>query len=261
MATTMKTTGPLLRLWPARIGALTLAVSGLACGEEPPGPPAPADAAIPGEDGADARPAAAPLGLYCSPGVDPGGPLVTDFAAATFNGKKGRWRDDDDLTFFVYDYRDNGGSESSNRLEGDLFTFSGQVVPGAGESYAGGGMHFDSCVNTTHYTGVQFTLTGTSGGCAVYFDLQTYSQQTIRERGGCASYCYHFPRKVVTPRSAPITVLFSELEGTGIPSSVAAMASEIMGMRWQLELAAGQVDAGQTACAFNLSVDDVKFVK
>jgi hypothetical protein len=135
------------------------------------------------------------------------------------------------------------------------------VVPDADNTYAGGGMHFDSCVNTTTYTGVQYTLTGTGGGCNIYFDLQTYSQQALSERGGCASYCYQFPRTQVTPRSTPTTVLFSELEGTGIPRSAAAMASEIMGMRWQLELAPGQVDAGQTGCTFSLTLDDVKFVK
>ena len=122
-------------------------------------------------------------------------------------------------------------------------------------------MHFDSCVNTTTYTGVQFTLTGSAGGCTIHFDLQTYSQQAIHERGGCASYCYQFPTLVVTPRSTPVTVSFAELAGTGIPSSAAAMASEIMGMRWQLESPPGQGDAGQTSCTFSLTVDDVKFVK
>ena len=212
----------------------------------------------------DAKPASATLGLFCSPGVDPAGPLITDFSASSFNGNKGRWAGDADLTFFTYSYHDPNASDSSNsdKVEGGVFTISGQVVvPGSDLSYAGGGMHFDSCVDTTTYRGVQYTLTGTTGGCTLYFDLQTYSQQAIHERGGCASYCYQFPRTVVTPGSTPITVLFSDLEGTGIPSSAAAMASEIMGMRWQVELAPGRDDGGQTSCTFNLSVDDLRFVR
>jgi hypothetical protein len=251
---------PLPGLW-GPLGALALALSAQACSGASP-PSQDADAASSG--GADTKPATPTLGLFCSPGVDPAGPLITDFSAASFNGNRGRWAGDPNLTFFTYSYHDPDAPDSSNsdRVEGGVLTLSGQVVvPGSAPSYAGGGMHFDSCVNTTTYTGVQYTLTGTSGGCALYFDLQTYAQQAINERGGCASYCYHFPRTMVTPSSTPITVLFSELAGTGIPSSAAAMASEIMGMRWQVESAPGQVDAGQTDCSFSLSVDDVRFVK
>jgi hypothetical protein len=208
---------------------------------------------------ADVKGAAAP-GLSCSPGVDPADPLVADFSPATINGNKIRWGGASDLTLFTYDYHDNGSS-SSRQIQSDAFNFSGQVNPGAGDSYAGGGMHFDSCVNTTSYTGVQFTLTGTSGGCTIAFDLQTYAQQAMNERGGCASYCYHFPNRVVTPQTTPTTISFSQLADTGIPATAAAMASEIMGMRWQLEPASGQADAGEVACSFDLTVDDVKFVK
>jgi hypothetical protein len=261
MATSMRRIGRLLPGGWAPFGALALALSAPACAGASS---TPKDAAAGGSGGGDAKAATTALGLYCSPGVDPTGPLITDFAAASFNNNKGRWADDPNLTFFTYSYHDPNSPSSTNadKVEGGAFTFSGQVVvPGSDPSYAGGGMHFDSCVNTTTYTGVQFTLTGTSGGCALYFDLETYSQQAIGERGGCASYCYQFPRMAVSPRSTPITVLFSALAGTGIPTSAAAMASEIMGMRWQLELAPGQGDAGQMDCTYNLTVDDVKFVK
>ena len=258
----MKRTGFPLAGWRALPGALVVVLCAQGCGAGDPGSSGAKDAAGPTDDGADVK-AAAPLGLFCSPGVDPTGPLITDFSAATFNGNKGRGVSDPNLTFFTYSYHDPDAPDSTNsdRVEGGVFTFSGEVISDSGAAYAGGGMHFDSCVNTTTYTGIQYTLTGASGGCNLYFDLQTYSQQAIRERGGCASYCYHFPRVAVTPRSTPITVSFAELEGTGIPSSAAAMASEIMGMRWQLELPPEQVDAGQTACTFSLTVDDVKLVK
>lgn len=212
-----------------------------------------------GEDGL--TPATSPLGLFCSPGVNPTDPIIADFAGASFNNNKGRWGGPLNLTLFVYDYRaPNTGDTSSYSLENDQFGFSGQVVPSDNDTYAGGGIHFDSCLDTTTYKGVQFILTGSSGGCAVYFELQTYSAEPINERGGCASYCFHFPRIAVTPHPTPITVYFSDVAGTGMPSSAAAIASEVMGLRWQVELPSG-VDAGVATCSFNLAVDDVRLVK
>jgi hypothetical protein len=239
------------------LGALALPLLAPACDEGSPVSPGSERTPAGSDDSVDTKAATGSLGLSCSPGVDPPDPRITEFAAADFDGNKGKWSGDRELTLFVYDYHDPNSS-SSNKLDAESFNFSGQVVPGAEESYAGGGMHFDSgCVNTTRYRGIQYTLTGTSSGCSIYFNLQTYSQQALNEKGGCASFCYHFPNVEVTPRSTPITVLFSDLDGTGIPSSAAAMASEIMGIRWQLELAPGQGDA----CSFSLTVDDVKFVQ
>ena len=256
----MKQTGHPLPDGRALLAGLAVVLFAPTCGG---GSAAFKDAAAAGDDGAGGRPPTPTLGLVCSPGVDPAAPLIANFSAAAFNGNRGRWGGAENLTLFVYDYHDpdSPSGTSSWSLDGEVFTFSGEVVPSPGPSYAGGGMHLDSCLNTTTYRGIQFTLTGTSGGCTVYFDLETYSQQAIHERGGCASYCYQFPRVLVTPRAAPITVLFSQLEGTGIPSSAAAMASEIMGMRWQLESAPGQTDAGQTDCTFSLTVDDVRLVR
>ena len=257
----MKRTRVLLPGWWSLLGGLALALLAQACGEESPIPSGSEGAPANSNDPLDTKAATSTLGLSCSPGVDPADPRITDFSAADFDGNKGRWAGDRDLTLFVYDYHDPD-SDSSKKLEMEAFNFSGQVVPGADDNYAGGGMHFDtSCVNTTRYGGIQFTLTGTSQNCTLYFDLQTYSQQALNEKGGCASYCYQFPRMEITPGSAPITVLFSELEGTGIPNGAAAMASEIMGIRWQLELAPEQGASDQPACSYSLTVDDVKFVR
>ncbi len=206
-------------------------------------------------------PATSPLGLSCFPGVNPGVPLIADFFAGDFNNNKGRWGGPLNLTLDVYEYHaPNTSNTGSYAIEDDQFKFSGQVVPSDNATYAGGGIHFDSCLNTTTYKGVQFTLTGNTGGCTVYFEVQTYSAQPINERGGCASYCFDYPRIAVTPRSTPITVYFAELVGTGVPSSAAGIASEVMGLRWQIELPSG-IDAGVTTCTFDLAVDDVKLVK
>ena len=202
-----------------------------------------------------------PLGLFCSPGVDPADALLTDFSPATYNAAKGIWGVEGNLTGTTYKRKDSGSTVTS-KVEAEAFSLSGQVVPGGtSESYAGGGLQFDLCVDTAVYTGVEFLLTGSTGGCDVYFQLATYAEQPTFAKGGCAVDCEDFPQKKVTPRATPTTVLFAALANTGFPASAAAMAAQIMGIRWNLQLPAGPVDAGQNPCSFNLTVDDVKFVK
>jgi hypothetical protein len=202
-----------------------------------------------------------PLGLFCSPGVDPANALLTDFSSATYSTAKGKWGVGGNLTGTTYNRKDSG-STVTTKVEAEAFSLSGQVVPGATpESYAGGGLQFDSCVDTAIYTGVEFLLSGSNGACDVYFQLATYDEQPTYAKGGCATDCEDFPQKKVTPRSTPTTVLFAELVNTGFPASAAAMAAQIMGLRWNVQLPAGTVDAGQNPCNFNLTVDDVRFVK
>jgi hypothetical protein len=208
----------------------------------------------------DAKPT--PPGLFCSPGVDPANPLMTDFSAATYNAAKGKWGTDGNLTGTLYSDKDSG-STVSTKVETEAFSMSGQVVPGSRQTaYARGGLQFDSCVNTTTYTGIQFTIAGSTGGCDVWFQLQTYAELPTYAKGGCASYCDGLPQKRIIPRPTPTTILFSDLENTGIPATASGMAAEIVGLRWNVQLAASSgVDAGQNQCSFSLTVDDVKFVK
>ena len=207
-----------------------------------------------------------PLGLFCSPGgFDPTDALLTDFSPATYNAAKGKWGvegNQGNLTGTTYNRKDSGSTTVTSKVEAEAFSLSGQVVPGATpESYAGGGLQFDRCVDTAVYTGVEFRLSGSAGGCDVYFQLATYDEQPTYAKGGCATDCEDFPQEKVTPRSTPTTVLFAELANTGFPASAAAMAAQIMGLRWNLQLPAGPFDAGQNPCNFNLTVDDVRFVK
>jgi len=207
------------------------------------------------------KPSVTPLGLFCSPGVDPANALLTDFSPATYNAAKGKWGVEGNLTGNTYNRKDSGSTVTS-KVDAEAFSVSGQVVPGGNpESFAGGGLQFDSCVDTTVYTGVAFLISGSTGGCDLYFQLATYAEQPTFSKGGCAVACENFPEKKVTPSPTPTTVLFSELANTGIPASATAMAAQIMGLRWNLQLPVSPVDAGQSPCNFNLTIDDVKFVK
>jgi hypothetical protein len=234
--------------------AALVAVAATSCSKSSPPP---LDAAA--LDGA--KVSVTPPGLFCSPGVDPANALLTDFSPATYNTARGKWGIEGNLTGSTYNRKDSGSSVTT-KVDAEAFSISGQVVPGGTpESYAGGGLQFDSCVNTTVYTGVEFLLSGSTGGCDVYFQLLTYAEQPTFAKGGCAVHCEDFPEKKVTPRSTPTTVLFSELANTGSPADAASMAAQIMGVGWNVPLPPSTVDAGQNPCTFNLTVDDVRFVQ
>ena len=127
----------------------------------------------------------------------------------------------------------------------------------AGGDYGGGGLAFDACVNTAKYSGVRFTLGGAVAACSVQFQVQTFSQQAVANRGGCdmaaGASCYQFPKTAAT-LGATNTIMWSQLENTGMPATAAALAAEIVGLQFQFEGTSG------TCMNVDLTIDDVQFV-
>jgi hypothetical protein len=210
----------------------------------------------------------------CTPGLDPTTALLTDFTAGTsWNALMGKW-----------------GVAGAGSLQGSLFSFQGPnsggmwkatvepsgdlaigvaagaaIGPGtvAAGDYAGGGLSFGAtCVDTSTWTGVSFTLGGTSGGCDILFQVQTFDEQVPANHGGCVSTsCYVWPYTKVQIGSAPITVHFSDLTSS-LPVGDPAIAKQIVGLEWQLESPAPPAaDAAQPACpGAELLIDNVQFV-
>jgi hypothetical protein len=140
------------------------------------------------------------------------------------------------------------------------FNLTGTVVAG---DYAFGLLSFDRCVNTHTYTGITFTISGDAAGCDLYFLLQTFEQQGVSNKGGCATggSCYVFPRKkvAVTATATPTTVAFSELTD-GVPTSPDAMKAEIVGLQWQFQSPPPPDGGTQATCAgINVTLDDIGF--
>jgi hypothetical protein len=136
---------------------------------------------------------------------------------------------------------------------------AGTVAAG---DFANGGMSFDACVNTTIYTGVQFTLGGSVAGCDLYFQVQTFDEKPAGpgQVGGCTSGCYVFPGTKLTSTSGVVSVPFANLSG-GQLTTQAAIANEIVGLQWQFQSPAPVGDGGQLGCTgINLTIDDVSFV-
>jgi hypothetical protein len=187
--------------------------------------------------------------------------LLTDFSATSWNTTTGKWGAAANLTGSIFSYKGPAAGTTWNpaAVTNAALVLGGTVAAG---DYAGGGMSFDKCINTAAYTGFQFTLGGTTAGCDLLFEIQTFSQQSTTNGGGCntaTTSCYRFPQVRVTAGAAPVVVRFSALATTGIPATAAGLAAEMMGLQWQLQTTT--VDGGQSSCTgVNLTIDDVQLI-
>jgi hypothetical protein len=210
--------------------------------------------------------------LDCPGGVDPAAPLLVDFSPQTWMPGAGKWSPvARDLTGSRYS--SGGGKVADGGLTTAItnvidtmlvdpnFEIKGTVVA---SDYGFGLLSFDKCVNTHTYTGVQFTVGGTTGGCDLYFLLQTFDQQGASNRGGCTgTSCYAFPRKKIDlsgTAATPVTVYFSELANTGMPATADAMKTQIVGFQWQLQSPPPADGGTQIDCTgIDLTFDNVGF--
>jgi hypothetical protein len=210
--------------------------------------------------GGDAAGAGGSNGPYsCTPGVSPPMPLLADFSASSWNATTRKWGFAGNLTGPWSTYKGlMSGTAIAGAVMNESLTITGNIAAG---DYAGILMSFDACVNTTTYTGLQFTLTGSAAGCDLFFAVQTFSQQTISNRGGCnlaGNTCLQFPRVKVAVSTTPTIVHFSSLAGTGLPATAAGIAAEIVGLQWSLQ---SPSTVPQAPCQnFSLAIDDVGFV-
>jgi hypothetical protein len=162
-------------------------------------------------------------------------------------------------TFDANDPQDRKTMSASVDTTNQDLVLAGTV---AASDYAGGGMSFDQCVNTTVYTGVQFTLGGTVAGCDLYFYAQTFDEKGSGpgQVGGCTTGCYVFPGVKLTSTTGPVTVHFSDLKG-GQLTTATSIANEIVGLQWQFNSPAPVGDGGQSGCTgVALTVTNVSFV-
>jgi len=123
-------------------------------------------------------------------------------------------------------------------------------------------MSFDQCVNTTAYSGVQFTLGGSVAGCDLYFYVQTFDEKMPGngQIGGCTTGCYVFPGMKLTSATGLVTVPFAAVSG-GQLTSAAAIQNEMVGLQWQFDSPAPVGDGGQPGCTgIALTITDVTFV-
>jgi hypothetical protein len=210
--------------------------------------------------------AAGATALACT--ANPTTALITNFGSAAGDGgvtASGTWGTTGQLTGSVFGY---GGKLTSDagvmskvsatidKTDMEL-KLSGNVLAA---DYSGGGMAFATCVDSSTWTGIQFTLGGTADGCSITFQLQTESQEPPSNKGTCtASSCYDFPQLAVTiPTDGSATVIpFSSLMGTGMPSAAADFEKEMFGLQWQFTSVAPPDGGVQVGCSPAMTISNV----
>ena len=201
----------------------------------------------------------------CTPGVSPATPLITDFSATgaarwhpLVGG--GKWGTIGALSGSIFSYApSNSTMNATVDTTSENLVLAGTVAAG---DFANGGMSFDACVNTTTYTGVQFTLGGSVAGCDLYFQVQTFDEKPAGsgQVGGCTTGCYVFPGTKLTSTSGVVSVPFANLSG-GQLTTEPAIANEVVGLQWQFQSPAPVGDGGQLGCTgINLTITNVSFV-
>jgi hypothetical protein len=204
--------------------------------------------------------------LPCVPGISPGNALLTSFSSPTWNAALGQWGLPGNLTGKITAYGGgrtvNGTTTAISPSVGTTAANAALSVRGnvASSDYGGITLSFDQCVNTTLYGGVRFTLGGTTSGCDLFLQLETYSRLPVAEGGGCVGTCFGFPRMRIQIGAAPITVTFAGLAGSGLPATASAMRAEIVGLQLQLQSPAPAGGSQPSCLGVDMTVDDLQFV-
>jgi hypothetical protein len=226
-----------------------------------------------GGSGGDCTITACPAaGVFdCTQPVTPTNTLITDFGTCTWHNTAGKFGLCP-ITGSPYTYAGptavDGAAMSVASKSADLtaqnMEFMATVEAGGG--YAGFGLQFDECVDLSNFHGVQFTLIGTTGGCDLQLQFQTFEQRPTTQNppGSCdstAGSCYGYPAQLQLQQppdmTTPITV---QVMFANVTNWTATTAKEVVGLQWQLTVPAPPDGGTQITCAADLRFDDVALI-
>jgi hypothetical protein len=188
---------------------------------------------------------------------------VADFSSLEWNGSTPEWCDADGLRGSVSAYSGPSPSAATATVDTSAQNLKLNVTVGA-TGYAGGRLTFDSCVNASGFTSVQFTAALTGGsltGCTWQVQLQTQDQRQTTDTnpsgGTCTSSCYRYP--AVTGLTVPMATASPYQEAFALfnnPSSSAiSTPTQVTGVQWQVNSGA----SGTGKCTAELRIDNIAF--
>jgi hypothetical protein len=191
--------------------------------------------------------------------------FVTDFSDySTLSGKFGG-ATKDNLLGSPYHYP-GPNSTMSHKIEGTPvgLHLTGSV---AANDYGGGGISFCSCAKVPDFTQIQFTISGSSLGCDLELQIQTFDQRPTSQTppGGCDSSttsCYGFPvvKQVVDVSTAAITTPMTVTKALADFSNWStANANQVVGLQWQFTGTKIDPDAG-AGCPIDVTITNIKFL-
>jgi len=137
----------------------------------------------------------------------------------------------------------------------------------AANDYGGGGISFCSCAKVPDFTQIQFTISGSSLGCDLELQIQTFDQRPTSQTppGGCDSSttsCYGFPvvKQVVDVSTAAITTPMTVTKALADFSNWStANANQVVGLQWQFTGTKIDPDAG-AGCPIDVTITNIKFL-
>lgn len=196
-------------------------------------------------------------GPTCTSANIPADGSIADFS--DWNGVTGRWGSTGRLTGTIFSYHGPASTTSASVEGADLhFRLTGTAVPGVGDGFVGGGLSFDTCADAAATSGLSFTVKGTTGGCALELQIQTLSDKPTALGGTCVSGCT-FATMTKLATAGTIVIPFSGMAGA---APIVFSPAEIVGVQWQLTVPAPATSGGaQSPCSYDLTFDDLKFVR
>jgi len=160
-----------------------------------------------------------------------------------------------------------GGSENTLAITGSIVSLGGGSL-----EFAGAGVNYSSyggarCLDASSYTGIQFTVGGSLGGCALGFFVEISEDATATYdplRGECTipdqtANCY--PPHYALSGTGTFSVAFSDFV-SGNPSTIDP--TQITNIYWQLTPAEGilspdDASAAAQTCSASITISNVSF--
>ena len=167
---------------------------------------------------------------------------VADFSSPEWNSSTAAWCDADGLRGTVFSYSGASPSAATATVDTTAQNLKLNLTVGA-TGYAGGGLTFDSCVNASAFTSIQFTAALTAGSltnCIWQVQLQTQDQRdataTNPSGGTCASNCYRYPAVagLTFPTATASTYRETYTLFNNPASSTISTPTQVTGVQWQV---------------------------
>jgi hypothetical protein len=188
---------------------------------------------------------------------------VADFSPPEWNSSTAAWCDADGLRGPLFAYSGAAPSAATATVDTTAQNLKLNLTVGA-TGYAGGGLTFESCVNASSFTSVQFTAAITAGsltGCTWQVALQTQDQRPTTDTnptgGTCASNCYRYPAVagLTFPTATASTYREAYTLFTNPASSTISTPTQVTGIQWQVN--SGSSGAG--TCTVEIRIDNIIF--
>jgi hypothetical protein len=136
---------------------------------------------------------------------------------------------------------------------------------GASPDYVGTVLYFNTCIDASAFTGIQFDLSGSTTGCTIQYSANDapHDDMTSDPKGTCtlgAGMCYSPQAAIAAPTSTVMTIMQPWIATAGGSPSQVLDPKQLTGIQWQFTIPAA-TDAGANVCMANMKITNVKFYK